>query len=103
MASGEDEATLVDQGEGRFAVRGDLTYQTVVATLEKSKVLFARHAVIELDLAGVDRADSAGLALLLEWLNWARRSARELRFHRIPGQLLSIAQISEVDELLVRP
>jgi phospholipid transport system transporter-binding protein len=100
---GGDEVTIVGHGAGRFAVQGDLTYQTAVAALEQSKTLFAGHAVIDLDLAGVKRADSAGLALLLEWLNWSRRSARELRFHGIPGQLLSIAQISEVDELLVHP
>jgi phospholipid transport system transporter-binding protein len=100
---GEGEVKFLGRGEGRFAVQGDLTYQTAVAALEKSKTLFAGHAVIELDLAGVHRADSAGLALLLEWLNWAGRSGRELRFHGIPGQLLSIAQISEVDELLAGP
>lgn len=91
-----------DRGDGRFAVLGDLSFQTVVVALEESKELFSEHSVIELDLAGVKRADSAGLALLLEWVNWARNNAREVRFRNIPEQILSIAQISEVEDMLYR-
>jgi phospholipid transport system transporter-binding protein len=91
-----------DRGGGRFAILGDLSFQTVVSVLEESKSLFSDHSIIELDLAGVQRADSAGLALLLEWVNWARNSAREVRFRNIPAQILSIAQISEVEDMLYR-
>jgi phospholipid transport system transporter-binding protein len=90
------------QGDGRFRVEGELGFGTAAAALERSRALFRNHAVIELDLSGVRRADSAGLALLLEWVNWARNSAREIQFHHIPAQLIAIAQISEVDEMLHR-
>lgn len=91
-----------DRGEGRFAVRGDLSFQTVVGALEESRELFSSYATLEIDLGEVRRADSAGLALLLEWVNWARNSAREIRFHRVPAQIISIAQISEVEDMLDR-
>lgn len=89
-------------GGGRFAIRGELGFQTARDALEQSKVLFADHSIIELDLAGVQRADSAGLALLLEWVNWARNTAREVTFRNIPEQIISIAQISEVEDMLSR-
>jgi len=89
-------------GEGRFLVRGELTFATAEEALERSRKLFRGHAVIELDLSGVTAADSAGLALLLEWITWARGNARELQFRHIPGQLRAIAQISEVEDLLRR-
>lgn len=89
-------------GGGRFLVRGELGFQTVRDALEQSKALFAPHSIIELDLAGVKRADSAGLALLLEWVNWARNSVREVTFRNIPAQVMSIAAISEVEDMLHR-
>jgi phospholipid transport system transporter-binding protein len=91
-----------ERGGGKFAILGDLSFQTAVAALEASKTLFAEHSVIEIDLAGVSRADSAGLALMLEWVNWARSTAREIRFRNIPEQIISIAQISEVEDMLHR-
>jgi len=90
------------RGEGRFELVGDLGFQSVVKALDESKSLFSKHSSIELDLAGVRRADSAGLALMLEWVNWARNNAHELRFSNIPAQIISIAQISEVEDMLYR-
>lgn len=87
-------------GEGRFAIRGELTFETVTEALEESKELFAEHARIELDLSGVTESDSAGLALLLEWVNWAKHYVREIRFVDIPAQMRAIAEISEVEDLL---
>ncbi|NGX15445.1 STAS domain-containing protein [Wenzhouxiangella sp. XN24] len=99
---GPGQVEFEDRGEGRFAVRGDLSFQTVVGALEESRELFAPYSTLEVDLGEVRRADSAGLALLLEWVNWARNSAREISFHRIPAQIVSIAQISEVEYMLDR-
>lgn len=99
---GPGEVEFVELGSGRFAIRGDLTFQTATAALEESKELFADHAIIEIDLANVRRSDSAGLALLLEWVNWAKNYVREIRFKNIPKQVISIAQISEVDDMLYK-
>lgn len=99
---GDKAVEFQPQGEGRFRVAGDLGFGTASAALARSRRLFRDHAVIELDLSGVRRADSAGLALLLEWVNWARNNAREIQFHHIPAQLVAIAQISEVDDMLHR-
>jgi phospholipid transport system transporter-binding protein len=52
------------------------------------------------DCAGVTRADSAGLAVLLDWLAWGRRKSRALSLTNLPESLIAIARISEVDELL---
>ena len=99
-AIGPGQVEFVDLGDGRFAVRGDLTFRTAGIALEESKELFADHSILEIDLSGVRKADSAGLALLLEWVNWAKNYVREIRFRRVPDEILSMAQISEVDDLL---
>jgi phospholipid transport system transporter-binding protein len=87
-------------GGGRFAVRGVLGYPTARAALEKGASLFADTKVIKVDLSGVTEADSAGLALLIEWVAWARENHRELRFFDLPREIRAIARICEVEDLL---
>lgn len=92
--------SLEDLGDGRFALNADLTFETVTSMLVESKRLFADQEHIDIDMAGVRRADSAGLALLLEWLSWAQSAGRRIEYRNIPAQIAAIARISEVDALL---
>lgn len=87
-------------GGGRFSVRGTLGFATASAILERSRRLFDGVPVIKVDFSGVSQADSAGLALLLEWVSWAKAAGREIRFFDIPPQIRAVAQISEVEEIL---
>ena len=93
-------AQLADLGGGRFAVRSELTFKSATAILAQSKRLFANFERISVDMSDVQEADSAGLALLLEWVSWARHFDREIVYENIPQQILAIAQISEVTDLL---
>ena len=87
-------------GDGRFAVRSDLTFESATAILSQSKQLFADCQRISIDMSDVQDADSAGLALLLEWVSWARHNERKIEYENVPKQILAIAQISEVTEIL---
>ena len=93
---------LQDLGEGRFALNGEMTFETAERILLASEVPFEQHTRIEVDLAGVTKADSAGLALLLEWITWANHTVREIRFLSMPERILAIARTTEVDQLLKR-
>lgn len=99
--SAHEEAEIVDQGDGRFAIRGPLTFETVRSVMELSKPLFVDHDVLHIDLAEVTDGDSAGLALLLEWVNWGRHYVHEIRYKHVPKRIQAIAKISEVNDLLV--
>jgi phospholipid transport system transporter-binding protein len=89
-----------EEGDGRFRISGKLEFETVSAAYFQSMTMFSPYSELELDLSGVTDADSAGLALLLEWVHWAKPSAREVRFKNVPDQIQSIAKISEVDGIL---
>ena len=87
---------------GRMVVTGELTFasardarQLGVMVLESSS---AGRVVV--DCSGVTKADSAGLAVLLDWLAWGRRNSREVTLESLPEALIAIARISEVDGLL---
>lgn len=60
-----------------------------------------RAVELELDCSGVSAADSAGLAVLVDWLAWARHAGRTLHLRGVPAKLIDIARISELDTLLV--
>jgi phospholipid transport system transporter-binding protein len=96
------EYTLEDLGEGRFAVSGEMTFDTAERILKESGDPFEVHTQIEVDLSGVTDSDSAGLALLLEWVTWANHTVREIRFTGMPERVLAIARTTEVENLLSR-
>jgi len=91
---------FADNGGGRFALRGDMSFETAERILRTSEKLFRRQAKIEIDLAGVQHTDSAGLALLLEWVGRARQVGAEICFVAIPDKVRAIAVTAEVEDLL---
>lgn len=93
---------IEDCGEGRFALIGEMTFDTAEKILRASEAPFEEHTQIEVDLSGVTDSDSAGLALLLEWVTWANHSVREISFTGMPERVLAIARTTEVEPLLTR-
>lgn len=96
------EFTIEDLGDGRFAVSGDMNFETAEKILKATESAFEDHTQLEIDLSEVADTDSAGLALLLEWVTWANHSVREISFANIPKRLLAIARTTEVEPLLTR-
>jgi phospholipid transport system transporter-binding protein len=93
-------ATFEVQEENRSRVNGSLHFTTVAALLQPgTEAIGSGHAAV-VDLAGVSDSDSAGLALLIEWLSVAKAGSRGLKYENIPAQLHQLARLSEVDELL---
>ena len=93
---------LKDLGDGHFALSGEMGFETAERILIASEKLFEPHTRIEVDLSGVDGTDSAGLALLLEWITWANHTVREIRFQGMPEMIIAIAKTTEVEPLLSR-
>lgn len=94
--------SLEDLGGGRFALSGEMTFDTAERILKESEEPFEAHTQLEIDLSGVTESDSAGLALLLEWVTWANHTVREIRFEGMPERVLAIARTTEVEKLLSR-
>jgi phospholipid transport system transporter-binding protein len=93
---------LKDLGEGHFSLSGEMSFDTAERILQASEEPFEEHTRLEIDLSGVTMSDSAGLALLLEWVTWANHTVREIRFSGMPERVLAIAKTTEVDGLLTR-
>jgi phospholipid transport system transporter-binding protein len=98
--TGVSRARLESLGGGRFRVSGVLDASTAREVLEQSESRFAQSKEIDVDLGGVGESDSAGLALLIEWLRAARLGGRAIRFANVPAQIDALARISEVEDLI---
>lgn len=96
----ESVPILEDVGGGRFLLRGDLSFRTVPGLWGKTRDLASRGTALTVDLSGVGRSDSAGVALLIEWLRDVHRAGNAVSYVNIPPQMLAIARASSIDSVL---
>lgn len=99
-ASTPGPARLEALGNGRFKVYGALNADTATDLLERSEEAFKGAGALEIDLANVPEGDSAGLALLIEWLRLTKQRQQTIHFKNVPPQIAALARISEVENLL---
>lgn len=95
MASAQIQKTDDD----RLQVSGELSMATVPALLAQNSLRDIAGDIV-IDLQNVERADSAGVALLIEWQRTALQQQQTIHFQNTPSQMLAIARLSGVDELL---
>ena len=82
-----------------FAPAGELTMRSAPAVLEDGRRL-ARAGDLMVDFAGVTVADSAALALLLDWMRCARAAGNRLAVRSLPAAMASLAALYDIDALL---
>lgn len=95
---------LTAGGAGRLAATGALTFASArrARALGLEAIDAATDGALVIDCQGITASDSAGLAVLLDWLAAARARSRSLRFMHLPQGLAALGRISEVSELLER-
>jgi len=95
-----NDVWLEDNGDGTWKLTGKLGFATVSGLLKTTPRQFIANEDIKLDLSGVTRADSAGLALLVEWLRESERNGRSIIFLNMPEQMHSIARVCGLADIL---
>lgn len=95
---------LAAAGSGRFTAEGPLTFASArqARELGLKALQGAETPRLEVDCQGITNSDSAGLAVLLDWLAVAKALGRSLAFRHLPPGLAALGRISEVTELLER-
>jgi phospholipid transport system transporter-binding protein len=86
---------------GRYQLEGELSFASVELALRKTAKFFVSPSRMVFDLASVSKADSAGLALLLEWLRQAGSGGVELHYVNLPPQLQAMAHVVGVEDILI--
>lgn len=94
------QAQIVRDGAFRFHVEGEMTFATANELLRQSVSYFQKPQDLEIDLSQVTAADSAGLALLLEWKARAVEDGVQVSVVGLPEAMQSIAHLCRIEELL---
>ena len=91
----------IEGDAARFLVSGVLDHATVPALREQGRALMGQGSgSLIVDCTGVEKSNSAGLALLLAWLRDAQAAGRSLTITGLPSELRQIADVSDALELL---
>lgn len=95
-------APRVEEDGATLRISGDLNRDTVPELLNRLEPLLRRHAgdAVCIDLRGVSRSDSAGLALLVECRRLARLQQGSLCFEGLSEQMQHMARISGLQDFL---
>lgn len=91
--------TLTETTPGQWQARGELTFGTSADSWQ-GLLDSLRGETVQLDVAGLSRVDSAGLATLVAWLAEARRRQVAVRVIGATEQLLQLARVGGVDTVL---
>ncbi|MEQ1526822.1 MAG: STAS domain-containing protein [Gallionella sp.] len=83
----------------RMVVQGDVTMEAVPALLAQGlQHLGSKDMVV--DLSQTQAVDSAAVSMLLAWQRAAQNGQRALRIEHLPENLLSLAKLYGVEEML---
>jgi len=82
-----------------WAVSGAITMDSVVDLLAASASLAMPPGGV-VDLEHIDRVDSAGVALLLDWKRRAAAEGMPLQFSGVPQNMMSLALLYGVEDML---
>lgn len=77
-----------------------LTFETAPGLLEQSQGWFTDDSSqIVVDLSAAGRTDSAGIALLLEWIETSRKRELHLQFTNLPSQMREFIEANDLTRL----
>lgn len=96
----QTEALTFQHKQGAVFLQGGLNRDTVPEAWHTRRDWAAGQATLTLNLSGVEKVDSAGLAMLIQLKAELARSKRELALHDVSKQLLAFAEVSGVTALL---
>lgn len=84
-----------------FQLTGELNLDSVPDVLNEFEKLLAQAGdAVVIDLVGVTRIDSGGVALLVECLRLLQLKDKTVKFSHLPGQMLEMAKVSGLEHLL---
>ncbi len=90
--------TIHNHQPGQVVVEGNLTFSGIDKKLASTFAFLLGAKQVTVDLSGVCNADSAGLALIIEWIKYARSKKVQLKIKNMPEQILNLAKLSGLEK-----
>jgi len=102
MTENTSTAQLEKISPGHYILKGQLSFKSVPGLWSENRaVLFDDDTVVvKVDLSQIERSDSSGVALLVEWYREAEVQKKKITFFNLPSQMYDIARISGLHDIL---
>jgi len=94
---------VIERTGDSLQVSGEVTMATVSALFKEGLKLSRNGAAggnLVIDFAQLGKVDSSAVSLMLAWLREAQRGNIRLKFANVPANLISLANLYGVAELL---
>lgn len=89
----------IDNKDNNLRFSGELNRDTLMA-YSPFKLLNGLSGKVTFDFSALSNVDSAGLAWLIQQLAVARKQKLQLEFSKAPEQMLALAKVNAVTDLL---
>lgn len=90
---------MIREQQGRLEVSGGMTLDVAARLLAEGNAQVGSRDLV-VDLAAVDAVDSSALAVIFGWVRQAKQNGRAIKVTNPPAQLMSLAELYGVVELL---
>lgn len=92
--------SLATPAPGVLAISGVLSFDTAAAALDAMRAKLADGGVNQLDLAGLQHSDSAGLSCILALAAECSARGKPLHMTHLPLAMRALAQVSGVEAMI---
>lgn len=90
----------IEKVEQKLMLKGDLNVFNAMSIYVKSLVYLKELNEVQIDFAELNSSDSVGLALMIEWMKYAKKYKKSIRFLHLSPHLIAIAQAAGMEEML---
>ncbi|MBA3660687.1 MAG: STAS domain-containing protein [Gammaproteobacteria bacterium] len=80
---------------------GRIDFDNVLQLFDRICKSLARKEVWQIDLAGVEASNSAGIALLIELMKETQAQKKKIQINHIPDHLLVLAETADMKAMLL--
>ena len=83
-----------------YQLPAEVTFANLVSLRDQGKRHIDECDLAEFDLAGLENASSAVVALLIAWFRYGHAHGKVVRFLRVPAAIMNIIEVSNLTEVL---
>jgi phospholipid transport system transporter-binding protein len=94
---------LTQESDTQWSLKGPLNVATIKRVWQQGHRILdiTKASQVNLNLEHLTDPDSASVALLLDWLRYAKKHNKTLRLHNVPKKMQDIIRLSNLQDILV--
>lgn len=84
-----------------FFIQGKLEFSNVMDLYAMNKDELEKSTQLAFDFSDVKSSDSSGLALIIEWIRYAKENNKPIVLKHVSEKLLSLAKVAGLESIIL--